>query len=67
MSWRKYFKDYREFIIDRIKKNKIEVIYIIKPLDIGSLEGVFDKKCLQKSGLDENIKIHLIVKCNDLK
>ena len=63
----KYFKDYREFIIDRIKKNKIEVIYIIKPLDIGSLEGVFDKKCLQKSGLDENIKIHLIVKCNDLK
>ena len=62
-----YFSYFKDFAIEKIKENKIEVIYVIKPLNIGALEGIIDKSCLQSSDIDENIKIHLIVKCNDLK
>ena len=62
-----YFSYFKDFAIKKIKENKIEVIYVIKPLNIGALEGIIDKNCLQSSDIDENIKIHLIVKCDDLK
>ena len=62
-----YFNYFKDFVLKKIKENQIEVIYVVKPLNIGALEGIIDKKCLQSSDIDENIKIHLIVKCNDLK
>jgi|TARA_Y100000294_G_scaffold178060_1_gene207041 hypothetical protein len=63
----KYFKNYRNFYLEKLKENEIEVIYIIKPFDTNVLTGIIDEKCLQTSEIDENINIHLIQKCNNLR
>ena len=63
----KYFKNYRTFFIKKIKENKIEVIYTVKPVNTWVFKGILSEKCLETSNLDTNVSIHLILECDDLK
>ena len=64
----KYFKIYRNFFISKLKENKIEVVYIIKPLwgDDDVLKPILDENCIKKMMLTDILDSHLLLKCNDL-
>ena len=65
----KYFEIYRNFIINKLKENKIEIIYTIKPLwgDDDILETILDENCVEKTMLTDILQRHLLLQCNDLK
>ena len=54
---------------DYIKKNEIEVVYIIKPLCAGNdiIEKGLDKDCIDKMEITEILDIYLLKKCKELK
>ena len=63
-----YFYIWKKFLIEKIKKNKIEVIYTIKPL-IGEsdiLENVLDENCYSKSYLSKGLEIQILRNCTSL-
>ena len=49
----KYFDIYRNFFINKLTKNQIKVVYIIKPLwgDNNVLDTILDKNCVKKAAL----------------
>ena len=65
-----YFEIYKNFFISKLKENKIEIVYTIKPLfgddDDDVLKTVLDKNCVKKTALTEILDSHLILKCNEL-
>jgi hypothetical protein len=65
----KYFEIYKKFFIDKLKKEKIQVIYIIKPLmgDRNVLDSVLEPNCIIKSSLTEILDIYELNNCKDLK
>tara|TARA_A100001037_G_C15133761_1_gene630008 strand:+ start:754 stop:2325 length:1572 start_codon:yes stop_codon:yes gene_type:complete len=63
----KYFQNYSRFFKEKIKKNKIEVIYTIKPLGSWVFDDILGKNCLESSSINEILNIHLILQCDDLK
>ncbi len=65
----KYFTMYKKFLIDKLKKNEIEVVYIIKPLWAGNdiIEKGLDKDCIDKMEITEILDIYLLKKCKELK
>ena len=63
----KYFQNYSKFFKEKIKKNKIEVIYTIKPLGSWVFDDILGKNCLETSSINELLNIHLILQCDDLK
>ena len=66
-----YFEIYKNFFISKLKENKIEIIYTIKPLfgddDDDVLKTILDKNCVKKTALTEILDSHLILKCNELR
>ena len=44
----KYFKSYKNLVYNVIKKNKIEVIYSIRPVRPQNIYSLFNKACLQE-------------------
>ena len=62
----KYFDYYKNFFIDKIKKNNIEVIYTIN-LDVVDenliLYDFINKKCINKEILFKEIKKFELKKC----
>ena len=60
----KYFLDYKQFVFSKIKKNKINIIYIIGT-DINSLiiNDLFGKDCLEILKNNEILKQYDISKC----
>ena len=60
---------YKKFLIDKLKKNEIEVVYIIKPLWAGNdiIEKGLDKDCIDKMEITEILDIYLLKKCKELK
>ena len=65
----KYFERYRNFIISKLKENKIEIIYTIKPLwgEDDVLETILSDKCVEKSTVTEILDSQLLLKCEDLE
>ncbi len=65
----KYFERYRNFIISKLKENKIEIVYTIKPLwgEDDVLETILSDKCVEKSTVTEILDSHLLLKCHDLE
>tara|TARA_B100001123_G_C15314364_1_gene1025577 strand:+ start:749 stop:2341 length:1593 start_codon:yes stop_codon:yes gene_type:complete len=70
MKGNKYYEGYRNFFIDKLNENKIEVIYTIGPLwgeeadDV--LTSINDKKCINKTVLTSTLNKYLLDNCNDL-
>ena len=64
----KYFKIYNDFFLDRLKENKIQIVYIVKPLWGG--EDVFEKSlnsnCYIKEEITEILDSYLLTKCYKL-
>ena len=64
----KYFEIYRNFFINKLKENKIEIVYTIKPLwgDDDVLDSILDNKCVKKSKITDILDSHLLLDCKDL-
>ncbi len=65
----KYFQIYRNFFVNKLIKNKIEVVYIIKPLwgDDNVLETILDNNCLKKTSLTNILDSYFLEKCKSLE
>ena len=65
----KYFKKYKKFLIGKLKQNKIEVVYIVKPLWGGDniFEKGLSKNCIKKIEITEILESLLLQKCEELK
>ena len=64
-----YFKSYKNLLINQIKKNKIEIFYLIKPFwDSDKIfENGIDKNCYKKETLTEILDIYILQECDELK
>ena len=64
----KFFKSYKKLLIDKINKNKIEVVYLVKPF--WATDKVFEnglkEDCYQKIKITEILDAYIIKKCHDL-
>ena len=60
---------YRNFFISKLKENKIEIIYTVKPLvgDDDVLETILSKNCVKKTQMTDILDTHLLLECEDLK
>jgi hypothetical protein len=65
----KYFEIYRKFFIDKLKENKIEIVYIIKPLwgEDNILKSVLNENCVEKKIITDILESQLLLKCEDLE
>ncbi len=65
----KFYKNYKKLLVNKIKKNKIKIVYLIKPLF--ETEKIFEKSinvnCYKKLEITETLDAYLIQECNDLK
>ena len=63
------FNIYKDFYITKLKENRIEIIYTVKPLWGG--DNVFKKplsqKCLKKNSLTKILDSYLLLSCDELK
>ena len=64
----KYFKRYRNFIISKLKENKIEIVYTVKPLwgEDDVLKTLLSDDCVKKTTHTKILDSHLLLKCSDL-
>ena len=64
----RYFEVYKKFFIDHLIKNKIQSIYIIKPLwgDKNVLESILNESCVRKTSLTEILDKNLLLECEAL-
>ena len=65
----KYFQIYRNFFVNKLIKNKIQVVYIIKPLwgDDNVLEIILDNNCLKKTSLTNILDSYFLENCKSLE
>ena len=65
----KYFDIYKRFFIDKLKENKIEIVYTIEPLigDNDVLDTILDSSCVKKTQITEILHSHLLLQCKDLE
>ena len=61
----KYFKDWKNFLLTKIKDNNIDVIYTIHPLEgeTDIFDGMISKNCYSKEILNEILTIQKLKKC----
>jgi len=64
----KYFKIYKKFFDDKLKENKIEIIYLVKPLWGGNdvIENGLNKNCIKKTKITEILDSYLLQQCVEL-
>ena len=62
----KYFPDFQEFFVKKIKKNKIQVIYTIKPVHVSFLKDLLGEKCIKTFNVDNMLNAHLVLNCAKL-
>ena len=62
----KYFPDFQEFFIQKIKKNKIQIIYTIKPVHVSFLKDLLGEKCIKTFNVDNMLNAHLVLNCAKL-
>ena len=64
----KYFEIYKNFLINKIKENKVEVVYVVKPLWGGNdvFEKVLNKECILKNNINTSLDSYLLQECNEL-
>ena len=59
----KYSYKYKNFLINLIKKNNIEVIYLIKPLEESEIYQYLDKSCFKKNIINEHLNSYELNNC----
>ena len=62
----KYSQKYKNLVINLIKKNNLDVIYIIDPVHKGSVTDYLDKKCFNEKLIFERLTSYEIKTCKDL-
>ena len=64
----KYFNLYKKFFTDKLKENKIEILYSVKPLYFESefLNNIVSKKCIKKKTITDILDAYIILDCDDL-
>ena len=62
----KYSQKYKNLVINLIKKNNVNVIYIIDPVHKESVTDYFDKKCFNEKLIFERLTSYEIKTCIDL-
>ena len=64
----KYFNLYKEFFIKKLKDNKIEILYSVKPLYFESnfLNNIVNEKCIKKDEVTSILDAYIILDCDDL-
>ena len=64
----KYYDIYKEFFINNIKKNKIEIIYIVGKNNVNILDKILDKECFEQQKVGSIIhKSELLKDCKDFQ
>ncbi len=63
----KHSQNYKNLIIEVIKKNNVEVIYIIDPLNKASIYDYLDQNCFKENLIFEKLNSYEIKSCRDLK
>ena len=65
----KYFDVYKQFFIDKLKENEVEIVYTIKPLWSGhdALKTILNKNCIKKVKITEILESQLLLGCQELK
>ena len=65
----KYFDVYKQFFIDKLKENEVEIVYTIKPLwgEYDVLEAILNKNCIKKVKITEILESQLLLSCQELK
>ena len=66
MEGNKYLQNYRNLMIDIIKKNKILVIYIIGPLKDKHIYSYINQSCFQKNSISNYLKSFELKNCSDI-
>lgn len=62
-----YFNSYKKLLVNKIKDNKIQVIYTILPVNSPQIYNYIDKACFQKKQIKKFIAAHLVKKCKTLE
>ena len=62
----KYFPDFQEFFVEKIKKNNIQIIYTIKPVNVSFLKDLLGEKCIKTLNVDNMLNVHLVLNCDKL-
>ena len=62
----KFAKNYKNLIVNNIKKNKIEIIYIIHPMNEESLYDYINAACFEEKIIFKNLNSYKLLKCSDL-
>ena len=63
-----YFYLWKNFLVSKIKKNEIEVIYTIKPLigEIDILKNILSQNCYSENNINKNLEVRTMNNCIDL-
>jgi len=61
----KYFEEWKEFFLRNIKKNNIEIIYTVHPLEgeADVLDNMMNKKCYSKKKINDILDLQVLKKC----
>lgn len=62
-----FFIYYKNFFIEQIKKNKIKVIYTIKPYDNYIYDSIINKDCIKVQSINEILKRHTFIQCDSFE
>jgi len=62
----KHFSSYKRFLIDIIKKNNINVIYIIHPQEKSIIFNYIDENCFTEVKIFKSLKSYELKNCNEI-
>jgi len=61
---KKYFPEYKKYFKDLVVKKNVNLIYTIKPIDIKSIEDIFEKDCFKTIQINKILYQHKLNECN---
>ena len=64
----KYYENWKSFLLNKIKKEKIEVIYTVHPLEgeTDIFEGMINENCYSKKSVTKILTFQKLNECNEL-
>ncbi len=65
MTGNRYFSSYKNLLLKSIKKNNIEIVYIITPVKKNNLYNYINPKCFDEKKINDNISSFIIVPCKN--
>ena len=65
----KYFKIYKKFFIEKLKKNNIDIIYVVKPLwgAENTIKETLNKNCFIENSETKILDSFLLIPCDEIK